>query len=169
MSDLYDLELVELVSRSTCQIKWQNSYIYYISIISTFKVIQRSTQGQTKMLHIMHLTVLVLFIYGYGAYWKHFRSYFMYVLYFSPWRHKQLFLHQAENSSKLKHSWGSFTGILFSMVGQWNLTCRVDIVPSPRNVASELELLNYWIFKHSNQYFTGFLDAPCDKCDHFKE
>ena len=52
--------------------------------MSTFKVIQRSTQGQAKMLHIMHLTVLVLFIYGYGAYWKHFQTYFMYVLYFSP-------------------------------------------------------------------------------------
>ena len=32
----------------------------------------------------MHLTVLVLFIYGYWAYWKHFQTYFMYVLYFSP-------------------------------------------------------------------------------------
>ena len=86
MSDLYDLGLVELVSRSTCQIKWQNSYIYYRSTISTFNVMQRSTQGHTKMLYIMHLTVLVLFIYGYGVYWKHFQTYFMYVLYFSPWR-----------------------------------------------------------------------------------
>ena len=54
MSDFYDRGLVELISRSTCQIKWQNSYIYYRSTISTFKVIQRSTQGHTKMLHIMH-------------------------------------------------------------------------------------------------------------------
>ena len=82
-----------LVSHSTCQIKWQNSYIYYRSTISTFKVIHRSTQGQTKMLCIMHLTVIVLFIYGYGAYWKHFQTYFMYVLYFPPCVERQTKTH----------------------------------------------------------------------------
>ena len=46
-----------------------NSYIYYKSIISTFKDIQRTTQGQTKMLHLLVLGLLTC---GLGVHCKYF-------------------------------------------------------------------------------------------------
>ena len=67
---------VGLVSVCTYQIQWQNSHIhvYYKSIISTFMVLQRTTQGQTKILYKKHLFVLVILIHGYGVYCKHLRT-----------------------------------------------------------------------------------------------
>ena len=79
MFDFYNLEIVGLVSPSACRFKCKNSHMYGKSTISTFKGTQRTTQGQRKILYKKNLTVLVLLIHGYGASWKHFQTYFMYV------------------------------------------------------------------------------------------
>ena len=71
-----------------------------------FKVIQRTTQGEMEILYKKYLIVLVLLIHGYEAYWKHFQTDFMYVLYFSPWfvtKHCCTYYHQcnAEESCSM--------------------------------------------------------------------
>ena len=62
----------------TCKIKCQNSNIYYKSTISNFKVIQRTTQGQAKC---CIRSIYMYLFYLYNGCWKHFQTYFMYVLY----------------------------------------------------------------------------------------
>ena len=66
---LDSFDLSHLVARSS----EKNGHIYNKSNISTFKVMQRSTQGQRKMLDKKRLTLLVLLIHGYEAYCNIFR------------------------------------------------------------------------------------------------
>ena len=79
------MDLVGFVHVGTCQIKWKNSHIYIKSSISVFKVIEKTTQGQTQILFSKYFTVLDVFIHVYMAYYKYFQAYFMMLTIFLLW------------------------------------------------------------------------------------
>ena len=122
--EFYVLGVVERVSVSSCQIKWQNSHIFYKSSISTFKVKQRSTQDQTIMLYKKHLTVHVLLIHANEAYLKHFQTYYIYPLflampYFKTSRLRIWSLKRRKLSLEFLHNSAFRQQLLFQVQQHW--------------------------------------------------